>query len=185
MILLNSINYWSRLFHDWLTNNSHIDIANHQQIVFITHSRFCPLSTPPPFFLMANIKLDGIWPNLNETHTYACFTLYFKFWRYFLEKVMIQLPCYILLLCISLYINIYHFYNFFEIYLSLSFSQKYFCHKFLWIFMDSPKIPLPLLGGQHPILLAKKGMLIFEKKRHQKFHHPYSMSFPFLHVLFA
>ena len=85
---------------------------------------------------------------------------------------MIQLPCYILLLCISLYINIYHFYNFFEIYLSLSFSQKYFCHKFLWIFMDSPKIPLPLLGGQHPILLAKKGMLIFEKKKSQKISTP-------------
>ena len=61
-----------------------IVVRDCHQITFVTLNRFCPLSELP-LFLMDNDKMDRIPTKIKwKIHTF--FTLYFKFWRYFLWK---------------------------------------------------------------------------------------------------
>ena len=53
-----------------------------RQITFVTLNGFCPLSEPA-LFLTGKIKMDERPTKINwKIHT--IFTLYLKFWRYFL-----------------------------------------------------------------------------------------------------
>ena len=60
-------------------------------------------------FLMNNIKLDGM-PTKIKLKIQACFTLYFKFWEdTSVKSYKIQVPVPLFFVCISFYINRYHF----------------------------------------------------------------------------
>ena len=61
------------------------DFRDCQQITCAMLYIFCPLSkkTPTSLFLMVNIKMDRVQTKI-KWKIYAFFTLYFKFWRYFL-----------------------------------------------------------------------------------------------------
>ena len=127
MILLNTIKYWSRLFHGYLTNlYSHI--GDHQQITFITLSRFCRLSKLPLF-----LKLDEILTKFKWNKFICLFHIVFQILK------VIFIRCYKIQPLVRLYLVVLH-----QL-LHQKFIQHYqkndFRHKFLWIFMDSPKLP--------------------------------------------
>ena len=82
---------------------------------------------------------------------HACFTLYFKFQRYFLWKdtrCSYQFFCF-LLFYISFYITRYHFLQLFRILFSMIW-KKIFAPNLLFL-MDSPKT----LNGQNPLSVMK------------------------------
>ena len=102
-----------------------------QQITFIMLNRSWLLSKKPftSLFLTDNIKLNGMATKI-KLKIQACFTLYFKFWEGTSAKsYKIQLP--VVLFVAShqfLYQQISFFYNFLELYSTL--SEKDFCRKF-------------------------------------------------------
>ena len=63
---------------------------------------------------MDNVKLDGIATKI-KWKIPACFTLYFKFWRYLLQKVTkYQFFYFLLFYIVSFYIIRYHFLRLFR-----------------------------------------------------------------------
>ena len=138
-----------------------------QQITFIMLNRFWALSKKPNtspslhmVFLMHNIKLDGM-PTKIKLKIQACFTLYFKFWEGTSAKsYKIQLP--VLLFLVShqfLYQQISFFYNFLELYSTL--SEKDFCRKFSFFNRFTPTSQ-PL--NRQNLLSMTKGFCQFSLK---------------------
>ena len=96
---------------------------DHQQITFITLSRLCPLSTPPPLlFLMDNIKLAGILTKFKWNKYICLFHIVFQILKVlFIKCYKIQLPDWLYLVLNQLlhqhiYIYIYNIYIYISIY---------------------------------------------------------------------
>ena len=130
-----------------------------QQITFIMLNR---LGKKPftPLFLTDNVKLDGMSTKIT-LKIQACFTLHFKFWEdTSVKSYKIQLP--VLLFLVShqfLYQQISFFYNFLELYSTL--SEKDFCRKFSFFNRFTPTSQ-PL--NRQNLLSMTKGFCQFSLK---------------------
>ena len=116
----------------------------------------CQVTRPPPhththihtytLFLKDDIKMNGI-PSKIKWKIHICSTLYFKFWRYFLETLTRY--CYQFLCLLLFYISRYHFYNILALHSTLwkkIFATNYPC------LTDSVGDPF---NDQNPLSLAK------------------------------
>ena len=121
---------------------------------------FCPLikTPPPPLYpsVMNGQYQDGYnaGKNKNQMKNTPSFTLYFKFWGYFLKNVRYSHQIfYFLLFYISFYISRNHFHKFLELHSTLS-EKKIFVTIFPFITNSFNPVPRPL-NGQTSLTVTK------------------------------
>ena len=109
-------------------------------------------------FLTDNIDQDGQNTNQNQMkNTFPFFTLYFKFWRHFLEK-FVRCSCQTFLLFLLTFTSAIIFHKFLELHSTLSGKKKFF-HEFSLFNGFTQTLPLLFLNSQNVLCVTKVSFL--------------------------
>ena len=134
-------------------------IRDRWQITLARLNGFCPLSKPPPTpSLPPALKgqYQAGWKTKEKQMKNKClFILYFKFWRYFLQKVTSYSYqfFYSLLFYFIIYIRRYNFYDILKVYLTL--SEKKFSSRIFVFYLVHSNAP-HTLNSQNPLIAWQK-----------------------------